>query len=49
MQLYELGGQLPSFPPGYAPACVAVAWVAVVVGGSCPGWQLSGWQLFRLL
>jgi len=44
MQLYELGGQLPSFSPGYAPA-----WVAVVVGGSCPGWQLSGWQLFKLL
>jgi hypothetical protein len=20
-------------------------WVAIILGGNCPGWQLSGWQL----
>jgi len=25
---------------------VASVLVAVILGGSCPRWQLSGWQLF---
>ena len=25
-----------------------LSWVAIVLGGSCPWWQLSGWQLSRV-
>jgi len=32
--------------PGWRSFLVAVVWVAVVLGGSCPRSQLSGWQLF---